>query len=141
MRVKKMTKVFAKTADGSPKGIQCTFIRLNEKWACKFYHQEVIRNEAYDRQKAAHAIGLGPAVGGKDITVYSPHGRPYYGYITEVVKTVQCEWAWQWAENMKHEIGPIIKRLEKELNWEFTDHHGLNWGYNENGKLIPIDFG
>jgi len=143
----------------SPRGRDCTFIPLTEKWGLKLFNHKETRDLSYDRQKKCLEIGLAPEIGDK---IDLPDDQ--YGYITEIVwcfpniDTINDENRYlethsiSELDELKDEIEKfqdsfeenglveIIKNIYDLTGWNFYDDHVFNWG-KKDGKWIPIDFG
>jgi hypothetical protein len=148
-------------------GCRQMFVKLTESWGVKIFSEdkygewaEESRDETYELQQAAAAIGCGPDVGDK---VDLPTGD--FGYITEVVQLfnphlAENAFSTVWPGGGKDKYGdPLTNRhydvfyqekffrqeirdLKAELytvDFDFNDTHGGNMGW-KNGKLICIDF-
>ncbi len=140
----------------SPYGVQCRFIKLNDKWGVKVFHRKDTRDYAYDNQKAAAKYKLGPQIGQKfDLPITLSEDYDGYCYITEVAKILikyrydydrweDHKYTKLWdeiTEKYKNRINTLCMKLQKKINWDFeTDSHIGNVGLL-NGKLVCIDFG
>lgn len=156
--IDEISPIVYETVQESPHGVACKFVALDERWAIKLYTSSRMRNGCFHRQRKANKLGLGPEVGQKinlpetafpeEVDLFQEDFSIFlYGYVTEVIETVQHEFdmglacpAWSWAYKHEKELDPIRKRLLNEMNWDFYDWHGKNWG-RKNGQLMPIDFG
>jgi len=167
--MKTITDTVHRKINGSPSGIECVFIPLNDNWAIKLYDCEDARDNSYERQSLAADYELGPDVGDKiDLPYDNYQGedgteQPQYGYITEIVETLvpkhlhandlfpisdqpeelQKEYRY-WDKIWYDQESAFRLECKKELNdhtgiW-FEDDHAWNWGI-KNGKMICIDFG
>lgn len=151
-----------KLAGSSVSGARSVFIPINEEWAIKLCDSKGKRDLAYDRQKRAAEIDLGPNVGGTiDLSEpvwiesgYDMIRKPYqYGYITEIVELfapqIICPYpswdseAFKEAEELmgehEEEIEMLVDCLESDTGFYFSDAHAGNLGW-KNGQLICIDF-
>ena len=152
-------------------GCKQVFVKLTDNWGVKIFSEdehgewaEELRDETYELQRRAAAIGCGPDVGDK---VDLPTGD--FGYVTEVVQLfnpylAENAFSTPWISGGKIENGwqegsPITNRHYDEfyqkkffmdeieelqdnlenIDFDFTDTHGGNMGW-KNGKLICIDF-
>ena len=170
MTTEEITETVKEQIVCSPSGLSAVFVALNDNWGVKLYACQDKRDETYEMQMRCAAVGLGPQVGVKlelleppepkspeeemsgedfDCTYdYDGNLRKYfhyhiYGYTTEIVETV-CHNvinSWKWYIDNKLHCDLIIKTLERECDFYFSDCHGMNWGRLKNGQLVPIDFG
>lgn len=159
-----LEKKIKEKSKGSPGGIECVFIKINDKWAIKLYSSRELRDSCYYWQKLAAENDLGPDVGEKfdlkdcDIRYTQfdyPNDEDYipeYGYITEIVEVIadQSDYdCWEdWREDIRRvedtkeyqdEFEFLCSKLEK-IDFQTSDLFGGNIGY-KNGKMICIDFG
>jgi len=130
---------------GSPHGICCYFVPLDEFWGIKVYFEEEKRDYCHEWQEKAAAHGLGPQTGEWfDL----PDNR--YCYITEIVETLvefeggcklctteeRHELDRQWAAKRRE----LVEKLA-DIGFHFYDYHWANIGLNHEGDLVCIDFG
>ena len=138
-----------RTLKGSPSGVSCRFVQINEEWGLKLYQDKGNRTDCYEWQKRAAEHGLGPQVG--DI-VELPGGEDGFdhGYITQVAELIfepytggpTPEGYYHRFDEVTKQVRPEMLMLKDELlkiGFYFVDDHIQNVG-RINGKLVCIDF-
>lgn len=158
--VENLQSQVAEKIEGSPSGCQAIFIKLDEKWGLKLYLSADERDKSYKIQKRCFKKGWAPEVGEVfDIPLEGPNGRQY-GYITEVVETLEHlpryddprrsevqkkkdEWYDKYYYTLEGGMSLVekwVEQIQEETGFCFRDDHCYNWG-RKDGKWIPIDFG
>lgn len=146
MRSSSLAEITKANLEKSPKGCNCTFIPINDKWGLKLYMFEDTRDTNYKYQKLAAQHGLGPNVGG--IINLPPVEGFQYGYISERVETFcdgnKCfsmrQFCDEWEEQWSDEIQDLDDRMVEILGIScLADAHPGNFGMKE-GRLVCIDF-
>lgn len=124
----------------SPAGMVCHFVKLDDDWGVKCFRRERKRNECYNWQKKAAAVGLGPKVG----EMFS-FGK-YFCYITQVAEVYHNIESMDWDDycdierDNQDEIDKLKAELEEKIGFWFSDDHIGNIGFI-NGRMVCIDFG
>lgn len=125
------------------RGVDSKFFIMDEDWGIKFPYDDngskksfaEIRDDMYERQKAAAALGLAPNVGEKVDLPEIGH----YGYITERVD-VQAFRA-KTYDQCGIESYAVEKEMDEKLGYCYCDLHSGNYGYRKDGTLVRLDFG
>jgi hypothetical protein len=140
----KWTKAKIKKARKSPNsnsGNWCIFVPLTKTEGVKFYMSQDMRDGAYDLQKKAHVVGLGPAVGDKCempfLDSWQLPGSEYnrseivYGYVTELCNTKR-------TIRMADYYAFVQKCQDYGISTNDTEN-GYNCGYLR-GQVVRYDF-
>lgn len=145
-----------------PSGTLCTFVQLDENWGVKLYADERDAEENYHTQKIMHHLGFSPAVGDyigmlnytRNVLEYSrefkrhyttKRNRPYFGFITEVVKVGKNHAAaHEWSKEKLVEFSKMLVMMPDALREGIKstiqfDNHAGNWGLNKDGKPVKLD--
>lgn len=138
-------------------GSTAKFVRIDEVWEFKFYHDNTDRDNCHFLQKKAYKNEIAPRVGEKvDFTL---GGHPRYGYITElaiipydeflklhnVEDSEDNEYVSRLYSVMEGELynqpaySDLMDKME-ELNMSVIDMHPGNVGWMPDGRLVCIDF-
>lgn len=130
-------------------GCDAKFMKIDNQWGFKFFHDKNIRNITYKLQKKAYTIQCAPAIG-KAFSITTPNNDKVYGYITEcVVKLGNDIYKEKLGINGDYCAGiyqmmtidgydDLINNLKKIMT--VRDMHGSNVGLLHNGKMVAIDF-
>jgi hypothetical protein len=129
----------------SPSGVDCYFVKIDDKWGVKVYFLESTRDRGYRNQKEMAKYGLAPEVG-PTLNV----GMKYC-YITEIIEPLVLQHkdeeydAWvnelrrlQYNPGISRAIRETVERMEKK-GWYMMDDHPGNFGY-KNKMLMCLDF-
>lgn len=141
--------------EGSPKknGVSSFFVRLDENHGLKYTYSMILRNQMYDSQRRAFAIGIAPEP--FDLVEFTLPGKgTQYGYVTEAIPaTFWDQYVDEWANGPLPGPDPRIEEPHRSNNAMLRerlediglldiayDLHSRNWGYDKNGKPVCIDF-
>jgi hypothetical protein len=154
MKTQELSVIFEEKRSASPRGVDCIFVPINEKWALKMFSSDYVRDKSHRLQKELSEHNLAPKVGGQ-INLDRDGSNYYcYGFVTEIVETVlsheyivgldkgQEDWGLfrETKEEMKDQVAELKDEYES-LGYSPYDLHPGNLGYNKDGRLICIDFG
>ena len=158
-QIETLAETVKQRISGSPSGISCVFVSLDDDNGIKLFYSERERDKVYDAQAQCLAVGLAPNLGQK---VDLPTGSMRFGYITEKVVVLYesgnnelggLYTAWNEVENncddpddydYDPETNPfklVHDKLYADAGWDFQDAHSKNWGIKKDGQIVPIDFG
>ena len=154
MQKQHIIKTVTEKRASSPRGEVAYFVPLGGKWAIKLFKHAGKRDKVYDRQKLAAAHDMAPEVGDK-VNLPDSDGSGFcYGYITEVIHSVEGQWKkdlaknpdirehdWdkKWISQYKQEKIAYVCKLMDIIDL-VGDAHSFNFGF-KNGKLMMLDFG
>lgn len=140
---------YVRTYNGPyPRGVNCCFYKIDDKWGAKVYFSQDDRDYAYRKQAEASVWGLAPEVGDK----FEVDSNKWC-YLTEVADVIipynGMQFTDDWhdvAEKVKKERPRLIQEIDEfddmmaKKGLQSGDDHLGNFGFLR-GKLVRIDFG
>lgn len=145
----KQERLFRGKFIGRNNGCCCLFIRITPSTGIKLYNTKDERDFAFQKQKEASLLDIGPMVGARfsltrkkfdsivrksGISSYPMQGvGSVYGYVTEAVKTYKINE--QYDENERH----LLVSKMRENGFITVDLHQYNIGKRKKGMMC-IDF-
>lgn len=128
----------------APRGLSCFFLAMTKKVGLKIYHHQETGRKAYALQKLASLHGLAPKCY-QHFTF-----RDGFGYFTETLRVMNFE-EFNTLDDGNlhidariyyagHPYHHVYLRL-KEIGIIDNDGHAANYGKNDNGEVMLLDFG
>lgn len=108
------------------------------KWGIKFYFDELARDQNYERQAEAHHLGIAPQLGDK--VEWDIDGSHVYGFITQHIRV-----AFWLPDEEKQDARKLLDETISTYDDDtrrrlYQDLHNKNWGIDDDGKPLIIDF-
>ncbi len=107
-------------------------------WGIKFYKDEYVRDLNYERQAEAQHLGLAPRLGDK--VDWDIEGDRVYGFITQHIRVAYWLPADEWKMSQKLLDAKLSTYDDDIRRRMYQDLHMKNWGIDENGEPLIIDF-
>jgi hypothetical protein len=146
-------------------GIHATYFRLNKKWGVKFFDSSKFRDLNYELLESLYRHGIAPEVGAK-VEFEHTYGI-VYGFLIEHCKPFDTECMkffdlkktvctgreycqvvcpdgnyYQIFMDANPKYRTALKDLKAQcqaIDFDWTDPHGGNWGFNRKGKAVIFD--
>ncbi len=133
----------------------CLFFRINDTHGFKFFfgwHSKRAIEGYRAEQYRAFLLGFAPEPIMGDLIKIEYEGKTRFGFITRTIKQTITEQlgyktcggpggTWDAVKDIR--CCDDVEKLKREMrahNFCVSDYHGNNMGYDENGKLLWIDF-